>query len=197
MVGVAGRAVSADLAVDFGAAIFGVFILLQHQRHSAFSDHKARSAPVKGQGRRLWILGYGQTPACSQSRPRPRGMIGRLRTAGDHRVGIAVPDQPHGLPNGVGARGAGGYSRHAPDPGSCGGWRSMSGRHIGDHHGNEQRTKPCGDRAPAAWRAPSQKCSMPPMPVPQIDGKAFRLHMVSSIPLSSTACCAAATANWA
>ena len=137
--GVTGGAVAAHLAVDLSAPLHCVLILLQHQGSAPFPDDEAPSSLIEGKAGRVGVLRGGQSLHIDKA-GHAALRNGRLRTAGDHRVGIAVADGPHGLTDGIGAGGAGGHRGHRRPPAV-----KANGDHSRGHVGNEHGDKVGGD----------------------------------------------------
>ena len=136
VVGVAGGAVADHLAVDLGIPGQSVIQLLQHQDGRALTHDKAAALRVKGDGGPLGVAGSGQSAHGGEA-AHGQGSDGGLGAAGEHHLGVAVPDVAEGVAHGVAAAGAGGHRADAhtvqmhPDG-------NLSRSHIGDGHGDEE-----------------------------------------------------------
>ena len=142
MVGVAGDAVAAQLAVNLGPAGHGVLVLLQHQGAGALAHDKAAAAGVKGRAGDGGVLLGGEGLHVAKAR-HANGDDGRLGAAGEHRVQIAVLNGPVGLANGVVACGAGGDNGDgSPLKVVLDGDKAAG--HVDDHAGHEEGGTPGG-----------------------------------------------------
>jgi len=112
VVGVARQAVADHLGVDRRAAGPGVFVLLQHQHPGALAHDEAAAVLVVGprglRGPVVEVGGHG--PTGDETGHADRADRG-LGAAGHHDVGVAVPDHPGRVADGVRAGGAGGDHR--------------------------------------------------------------------------------------
>ena len=145
VVGVAGGAIAAQFAVNLRPPGLGVLVLLQHQGCSPFADDEAAPTGVKRQGGGIGILRHGQGLHVDEARNAHRNN-GCFRTAGNHRIGVAVTDYPQGLTDGIGAGGTGGHRRQGRTLAVVADGNHAR-RHIGDHHGYAQGGHPV--RSPA------------------------------------------------
>src|SRR5665213_4515677 len=142
--GVAGEAVADHLGVDLRPALPRVFQLLQHQDAGALAHHEAVAVPVIGPGCAGGIVvevgGHG--PAGDE--PGDADLAHRrLRPAGDHHVGVAPLDEPHGVAHGVGAGGAGGDHRMVGTL-EVVAYGNLSRGEVDQGRGNEERADPPG-----------------------------------------------------
>ena len=143
MIGVAVVAVAHQFCIDLCPTGFGVFQFFQDQDPSPFPHDKAAALLIERTGsffRRIIFPGQGFHVVEPGHR---NGRNGSFRPAGQHHIRISVLDGPECIPDAVRAGRAGG------DDGRIGAFHlqidgNLGRRHIGDFHGNEERTDPAG-----------------------------------------------------
>ena len=87
VMGITGRTIAAHLAVNLCATCFCMFIFFKNKRNSTFSDNKAASAFIKGQGCFVGIFRSGE--CLHVHKPRNSGRNnGSFSTAGNHSISI-------------------------------------------------------------------------------------------------------------
>ena len=143
VVGVSGVAVTGDLAVDMCVARLGVFKGFQHNDAGAFAHDKAVAPGVERPGGVLWIVVASAHGFHAVEAAHGDGVDGGFGAAGKHGVGIAHDEGAPCLADGVVGGGTGGTGG---DVGAAQAVveREHPGRHIEDHHRDEERGDPAG-----------------------------------------------------
>src|SRR5690606_14815942 len=97
VVGIRAHAEARELRVDPGIAALRVLVLLEYHHARALAEHEPVPVDVPGSARGLRIVvARGQRTGRAEA-AQAEGRYRRLRTPGDHHVGIAVLDEPAGL----------------------------------------------------------------------------------------------------
>ena len=112
MISIAAVAIAANLSIDLGASLLGMFIFLKEHDARAFGDDKATAVLVERQGGSQRILGLGQSLAIGETADGNR-VNTCLTTTCDDGIGITVLDGTVGLTDRVSACGTGRYNRDA------------------------------------------------------------------------------------
>jgi hypothetical protein len=138
MKGVAGEAVTCKFAMDPGAPLQRMRQGFEDDDPRTLADHEAVAVAVERAACLLWfVVAPGERPHRIESGDAERGNR-RVHPSGDHHIGVAVGDDPGGVPDSAGARSAG---RHgAVDrplrPESN---RDMAGGEVGQGGGDGKR----------------------------------------------------------
>ena len=138
MVRVGGHAVADELRIDPRAAALGLFELLEHENAGALADDEPVAILVeRAAGASGVVIARRERPQRGKPAHAHR-RDGRLRAAGNHRVGVAAPDDLEGVADGVRRSRARGTRRRVrplgaePD-------RHLSRGEIDDGRGDEER----------------------------------------------------------
>jgi hypothetical protein len=138
VVGVGGQTVAGQLAVDSGAAFFGVLVFLEDDHAGALAHDKAVPAPVERTRSALrFVVARAQGAHGAETRDADRHDAG-LAAAGEHDIGIAELDDAPGLAHAVVGRGAGRDDGHVRSAQAVL-HRNETAGHVADHHGNHER----------------------------------------------------------
>ena len=135
---VAGHAVADDLGVDSRAARDGRFALFENDHAGPLADDEPIALLVERAARFVGLIvarrhrAHRGKPADAHRRNR------RLRAAGNHRVGVAAPDDLERLPDRMRRRRARGAGRQVR-PFGAEADRHLSCREVDDGCGNEER----------------------------------------------------------
>ena len=107
VIGVGRVSVAYQLGVNFRAARFGMFELLQHDDAGPFAHHETVARGVEWPGGMLGIIVARAEGIHRAEAANAYGNNGGFGSARKHRLGIAHLDGPPGFTNGVHGRGAG------------------------------------------------------------------------------------------
>ena len=123
-------------AVDLGVPGQSVVQLLQHQDSGAFAHNKAAALGIKGDGGTVGVAGSGQCAHRGEA-AHGQGGDGGLGAAGEHHLGVAVPDVAEGVAHRIAAAGTGGHGTdaHAVQAQPDG---DMTGSQVGDRQGDKE-----------------------------------------------------------
>ena len=142
VVGVIGVAVAHDLGINVRTARLRMFHALQHEHAGALAHHKAVAVCIERAASRRRVRISGE---CTAGRKACNGIgdNGRLGSAREDRVGIAMLDGAERLTHGMGR---GRASSHDGQ-----GWafrlvtdRNVARSHIGNHHRDHVRGRAAG-----------------------------------------------------
>src|SRR5215210_781217 len=141
VVGVGGAAVAGDGGDRFCAAALRVLLALQDQCSGALAHHEAIAALVEGTagpGGVVVTAAHGPYRAKASHR---EGRYGGFRGAGYHHVSVSAPDQLQTLRDRLPSRGTG-ENRTLARPRSAERDSKLPGRHVRDHHRDQERAHP-------------------------------------------------------
>ena len=134
VIGIIGVAVAHDLGINVRTARLRMFHALEYQHAGALAHHKPVAIRIERTTSRRRI-GIGSECAAGRKARNGIGDNGRLGTAGENRIGIAVLDSAERLAHGMGRRRAGGHDGQGRSLCLVAD-RDIARSHIGDHHRN-------------------------------------------------------------
>ncbi|MEJ1730002.1 hypothetical protein SMA90_27080, partial [Escherichia coli] len=137
MKSIAGVPVPGYLGINNCTAVDSTVVFFQNYNARSFTHDKSLPMHIKGDRSFLGIFCPGQGTAVVES-SYGNGNDSRLGPSCDDGIGITVPDSQKSLAYSMGGCGTG---RHYGQAGTLGivGNGNISGCHIGDHSGDEQR----------------------------------------------------------
>ena len=137
MIGIIGVAVAHDLGINVRAARLRMLHALEYEHAGALAHHKAVAIRIERTACRRRVRISGECTAGRKAR-NGIGDDGRLGTAGENRISIAVFDGAERLAHGMGRGRARGH--HGQGRAFClVANRDIARSHIGDHHRNHVR----------------------------------------------------------
>src|SRR5690625_2971105 len=116
MMRIRAHAVANQLAIDFGAALFGMLVLLEYQHPGPLTLLKTIPVDIPRAIRSLWSIRAGRKRPLGCQRHDPQGRCRRLGTPRDHDVRLALSKQAPRISHGMQSGGAGGHDSVARSP---------------------------------------------------------------------------------
>ena len=125
-IGIGGRAVAEDLAVDVSAARPGVFEFLEHQHAGTFAEHEAVAVQIEGAAGTSGIIIVGGEGCQQAEASDTEGVDHAVGPPGEHDVDVSASDQLGRFTNRLARGRAGGQAVHVGALGVEQAWRRSS-----------------------------------------------------------------------